>query len=432
MIICVMVASLLTAERLISPAQRGELFEFAAFERTSTKGRVDKGAGVIYGVKVCGLRSKHPRDYTIDALRDAAPLYENAIVYVNHPINPRTGMPDKGIPRRDDEAFGHIQNVRAERDGLYADLVFLKSHPLAARVIEAAETYEQDAPAKWRYFGLSHNADYDKRSSRWNNGRELITKIVEVRSVDLVCHPGTVDGLFESSPTETLTALEMGNLYEEDDAMDDSMGGGMGMGSDTAVMEPEAPEMDAELPAPDHQADLDAGFQNALTSLAAEYMSGAMDYSAACKRFGELLKAHGKLSGSGGNGGSDSESESDDTEPDSDADDEPEKKSTSEQGPQVKKTTPTQTQAERERDAYKALLEQGITTATPELVESLTLLPTHEKRAALLETFKAMSRVEKPKSSGPGTKAKTPAKAPEPAMALEQFVAEITAPEIED
>lgn len=153
-------------------------------------GRVDREKGIIYGVKVCGLESANGRAYTAEALRKAARLYEGLPVNVNHPSKARDD-------RASEDRFGKLVNVRFAGDGLYADLHFLRSHPMAERVMEAAERMPSA-------FGLSHNAGGKMEKV---NGRPTVTEITEVRSVDLVADPATTRGLFESNrrlrqPTE--------------------------------------------------------------------------------------------------------------------------------------------------------------------------------------------------------------------------------------
>ena len=47
--------------------------------------RVDRGAGVIRGIKILGLRSRNAREYKPEALARAVGMYEGAKVNVNHP-----------------------------------------------------------------------------------------------------------------------------------------------------------------------------------------------------------------------------------------------------------------------------------------------------------------------------------------------------------
>jgi hypothetical protein len=150
-------------------------------ERQTVSGRVDRAAGVIRGVKIIGRISANGREYTREALSKARGLYEGIKVNCDHPTrhNEARGVGDR---------FGRLVNVREKDGSLYGDLEYLKSHPMAERVAEAAETMP-DA------FGLSHNAE---GRTVMRNGKTIVEEITRVRSVDLVSDPATTSGLFES------------------------------------------------------------------------------------------------------------------------------------------------------------------------------------------------------------------------------------------
>ena len=143
--------------------------------------RVDREAGLIEGVRILGPSSKNGRHYSPRAMAEAARLYEGAPVNVDHPATERKDRPLA-------EAFGWIRNVRQEPDGVYGDLHYLKSHPQAELVAEAAERNPNR-------IGLSHHAEGTVRM----DGQRVIVETVErVHSVDLVQTPATNAGLFES------------------------------------------------------------------------------------------------------------------------------------------------------------------------------------------------------------------------------------------
>ncbi len=152
--------------------------------------RVDRNAGVIYGVKIIGHKSKWGHEYEQGALREAVPLYEHRPVNIDH-----------HVPQNDHDfrRFGEIRTVRSKPDGLYGDLHYLKSHPLAPMVAERAERFPGT-------MGMSHDATGTKVYHP--NGDVTINKIQDVRSVDLVCEGATTKGLFESSPTRRLVPLD--------------------------------------------------------------------------------------------------------------------------------------------------------------------------------------------------------------------------------
>jgi hypothetical protein len=168
----------------------GGMRESVQLLETVALGRPQKtDDGVLYGVKILGFESKNGRSYTPGALQKAAPLYEGQRVNVNHPA-----AKDAGKGREFEARIGEIRNVRfVPESGLYGDFHYLKTHPMAPRVQEAAERMPTA-------MGFSHNAE--GRGSK-RNGRDVIESIERVLSVDLVGDPATTVGLFESEQFET-------------------------------------------------------------------------------------------------------------------------------------------------------------------------------------------------------------------------------------
>lgn len=148
----------------------------------SSANRIDEEAGVIHSVRVLGLRSSNGRRYLPEAVAAAAHLYEGKPVRLDHPDEPDE-------TRSVDTNIGWLRNVRVGNDGgLYADLHYLKSHPFAPRLVEAARRHP-------RTYSLSHNADGE---THVEGGVLVVTEITEVRSVDLVTDGATTESLFES------------------------------------------------------------------------------------------------------------------------------------------------------------------------------------------------------------------------------------------
>lgn len=146
--------------------------------------RVDRGAGVIRGVKILGINSRNGRTYLPEALAAAARLYENAKVNINHP----KGRPDG--PRDYQDRIGVIRNVVArEGEGLFADFHFNPKHALAEQLVWDAEHAPENV-------GFSHNVQ--ARCAR-RDGRLVVETITQVQSVDLVADPATTRGLFEAA-----------------------------------------------------------------------------------------------------------------------------------------------------------------------------------------------------------------------------------------
>ena len=152
-------------------------------EYADSRGRtlaVDVSAGIIRGVKVLGHESKNGRTYTQEAVRAAVGLYEGAKVNVNHP----GGRPDQ--PRDYRDRIGALRAVRAEPDGLYADLHFNTKHALAEQLAWDA----QHAPEN---VGLSHNVEGKTTTKA---GKLIVETITRVTSVDLVADPATTKAPF--------------------------------------------------------------------------------------------------------------------------------------------------------------------------------------------------------------------------------------------
>ncbi len=145
--------------------------------------RVDRQAGVIRGAKILGLRSRNGRAYLPETLKQAATLYEDAKVNVNHP----KGNPN--APRDYRDRIGVIRSVAVRPgEGLFADFHFNPKHALAEQLLWDAEHAPENV-------GFSHNVQ--ARTAR--RGENVVVEaITKVQSVDLVADPATTRGLFES------------------------------------------------------------------------------------------------------------------------------------------------------------------------------------------------------------------------------------------
>jgi hypothetical protein len=150
--------------------------------------RVDRPSGVIRGVKVLGLESRNGRSYLPEALADAARLYEDAKVNVNHPKGNPAG------PRDYQDRIGTIRHVTARAgEGLFGDFYFNPKHALAEQLMWDAEHAPENV-------GFSHNVE--ARVGR-RGDRVVVEAITRVQSVDLVADPATTRGLFESETPES-------------------------------------------------------------------------------------------------------------------------------------------------------------------------------------------------------------------------------------
>lgn len=146
---------------------------------------VERELGVIHNVKIIGFTSENDRQYTPEALEEAIPLYEGVRVNIDHPEKHPTQQ------RSSYDRFGKLTNVRfVQGKGLYGDLVYLKSHPMAEMICEAAERMPE-------LFGMSHNAQGEGVVNK--KGIFVVSKVTEVRHVDVVADPATTQSLEESA-----------------------------------------------------------------------------------------------------------------------------------------------------------------------------------------------------------------------------------------
>lgn len=169
---------------------------------------VDREQGLLRGVKLIGLQSRNGRRYRESALTEAAALYEEAKVNVNHPKgNPLS-------PRDYQDRLGVIRNVRLwAGEGLFGDLHFNPKHALAEQLV-------WDAEHNPRNVGFSHNV----LAKLTREGESVVVEeITKVQSVDLVADPAATEGLFEqlSEPihwealTTEMLQIERPDLVEE-------------------------------------------------------------------------------------------------------------------------------------------------------------------------------------------------------------------------
>ena len=259
------------------------LFETAL----GVEGRVDAENGVIYGVKVLGFESRatgrtigldpaiygdavdQHYSYTREAMVEATPLYEGCRVYIDHPEFKYRPDGERLASLRDrklEEAFGRLVNVRVLESGMFADLEYVRTHPLAAQVAEMATRFPE-------LLALSHNA---KGDPVLENSQVLIKHISDVRSVDLVGErPGTTKSLFETGPrtmADALGAPEAPTVGKTEEQITDAKHGGatnlreddpvMAPTGDTSMMEDAGAASGA--PAADH---FDSAFQTEIMNI---------------------------------------------------------------------------------------------------------------------------------------------------------------------
>lgn len=171
---------------------------------------IHRSEGIVRGVKILGNESRNGRTYLPQAIRDAASLYEEAKVNVNHDPTQRVSARDYR------DRIGVIRNVTVrDGEGLFADFHFNPKHALAEQFLWDAEHAPENV-------GFSHNVI--ARTSR-EGERLVVEKILKVQSVDLVADPATTNGLFEAvdtsqEPVEEVEKTQSSALCEAIEARD--------------------------------------------------------------------------------------------------------------------------------------------------------------------------------------------------------------------
>ena len=171
--------------------------------------RLDRDAGIVYGVKVLGWSGKGgQRIYRRPAVEKALPLYDGAVVNLNHAKVSDTDLtvPDRDVTTR----FGRIINPRVTDEGLYGDLKFNRKHWYA----DTFTGWVEDDPAA---IGLSHDAILQGPTT--SDGKRSIESIPKVFSVDLVADPGSTKGLHEDNTPEeehTDASIDMDDMNDDD------------------------------------------------------------------------------------------------------------------------------------------------------------------------------------------------------------------------
>lgn len=322
--------------------------------------RVDRAAGLIEGVRILGQSSRNGRTYSPRAMAEAASLYEGAPVNVDHPATERKDRPLA-------EAFGWIRNVRQEADGVYGDLHYLRSHPQAELVAEAAERNPNR-------IGLSHHAE---GTVRMDGSRVIVETVERVHSVDLVQTPATNAGLFESEG-KPMTIREAAEMAGEEKVM---AAEGMGEYADKPMQENEG---------------------DYFSAMVAEVLAMDVDRAEKMRRITAILKAQEMLqSQDAAPAGEPPEAETEMEE--AEASPEDLKKAVSEAVAPVlskfDKLMESFNAIKAENDARK-LLESSGRGVTPERVAALLAVDAG-KRAALLESWPVDNRGPRPAASPP-------------------------------
>jgi hypothetical protein len=239
--------------------------------------KVDRAAGVIRSVLLCGTSSGNGRDYPPAAFGDAK-QYEGRPAYLNHAKSGRAVQEQVGVWR----------NARLRRNGTpEADLHLYRSHPYAGWLMDIAESNPAGV-------GASHVALCDTRPA---NGREVVERISHVESVDIVDTPATTRGLHESlrgQPVISVKQLlgrlaarasvkhvvQLRRLCEMEDLVDLPV-----------------PEPAADTPVDDAVADAFKAAAYAVIDDLIEHSDDAAAVTAGLKKLKKLIASHGDVAG---------------------------------------------------------------------------------------------------------------------------------------
>lgn len=343
---------------------KDEAIFFESFTQQS-KLKVDRTNRLIKGVKLVGLVSlDNKRRYSKQVLKDAIPRYEGKPVYTNHPLDPSTGQPNGKRSRTVEEKLGAVVNVRLTDDGLYGDVRYLSKHPMTERLLEAAEDFPEA-------FGMSHAVSLQGKYAK--DGFYDVESIPVVRSVDLVCEPGTVKGLHESRSNMLTLKVFFESLIPKfhktkhrllKSVFEEDM-----MPADTPM---DVAPVDATT---DPDEALKQGFRAAALAVIDDDSMGAAEK---LKKLKELLTTQEKLASGGA------------SEPAPESDDSDSK------------------DTESRLMTAVAICHEASISPSPVLIKSLVALETDEERRQLVAQQKAAFESTRPQSRGPGVKKPEP------------------------
>lgn len=333
--------------------------------------RVDRAAGVIFNVKLCGLSSDNGRDYLPEMFRRDHGKYAEALIYFNHDRE-----------RRVENIAGRIKNPRVDADGTpRGDAHLDLDHKDVPRVLRWAE----EDPTR---VGFSHVADC---KLTYPNGRETVEALEYVESVDIVAQPATVGGLFEGRGNGGRTVA---TVKEYLDKLAPKCGVDQLLKVRLLLKEDDfgsAPMMDAAPPA--EEAGAEDGITAAVKAAAQKEIDDCLANSSdpatikrCLARLKKILGLHGDLSDE------DLGTEPDETPPG-------EKTEESKKGKKAI-TTPTAPAVPDFKTLVKECREEGFRDFTDIDLTALTAFDTVADRKAYIREQKARVKEERPQSTG--------------------------------
>ena len=357
-----------------------KLQNFSESTYQTVKPEIDREAGVIKGVKILGSASKNGREYSPQAMREAAAIYEGLGVNTNHP-----SRSTPNVSRTIEEGVGWLQNVTVKPEGVFGDMHVIKSHPLAESIFEVAER-------KPDRFGLSHNAAGECVTRQ---GKTIVESIKSVRSVDLVQNPATNSSLFESEDPVPKTPFK--KLIEALPAKSKDRKAFVALLEMDGMIDPALPvEVAAEGATPTAEEAAKSAFKAAINAILDDE---AITWDETKTKVIEMIKTLAKMSGE--------EAAPSDTPADTPAD---EGDSTVTESLQEQVKSLSAKLADREAtESVRALLESKQVAITPVRVNTLKRTTDKKEQAALLEDWlKADGPKAKPAPQRPAVSAPVP------------------------
>ena len=176
-----------------------EQFDFLMTEDSVVEELEDGGGTMVRGMKLLGLESKNGRTYDTHGVRSTgSDRLTGARVFLNHPAQATDA-------RRYEDQIGSVVTAKyREGQGHFGDVRFNPKHAV----------YEQlmwDIRNNPSGLGMSINASLRVGRQRDSAGRIVVEGIHSIRSVDIVTHPATTNGVFEHEETDVaeLTAEQL-------------------------------------------------------------------------------------------------------------------------------------------------------------------------------------------------------------------------------
>jgi hypothetical protein len=155
------------------------------FEQSEFKPQIDEENGVLSHVHILGKLSTHGHSYSDDAINASKSRFEELVVGLNHDYT--------SSPIKIQDTWGTLRNISTDKDGVWGDLHYLKSHSLTPQVIE-------DAKKGTNLFALSMAGVNVVKEGK------VIKSFIPAR-VDLVTKSATTKNLFEQHDSDSSVVL---------------------------------------------------------------------------------------------------------------------------------------------------------------------------------------------------------------------------------